>query len=343
MNEYRTFPRTALWLTILFILAASLFVARLITTPKPVYSAQVQLTRSSSGAISPDHWDFSSFAVTYQINTSIASNIAGGSGAAISAVQHAFATWRSAPNASVQVSQGANSSLAAPAFDGVNLVCFVCQADFAKDSSTLAVTLTTTADAAGQDTKHNTTSKFAGQILDADIIFNPAVQWVTNGRPGSNQEDLQTVATHEIGHFFGLDHSAIVRAVMYPFGGATLTTLSYDDLAGLMQLYPKSSPDFATGKISGMVTFANGGGVFGAHVFADSTTNSSPAAGGIRKSAIGALTAPDGTYTIIGLPPDNYTVGVEPLDGPVTNSNVSEYAPAYNRGSVQTNFNTRWH
>jgi len=343
MNEYRRLPRTTLWLIVLFILASLFFVVRLITTPKPVYSAQVQLTRNGSGAPSPDHWDFSSFEVTYQFNTTVGSNIPSGSSAAVSAVQHAFATWKSAPNASVQVSQGANTPLSAPAFDGVNLVCFVCQADFAKDSSTLAVTLTTTADAVGQDTKHNTTSRFAGQILDADIIFNPAVQWVTNGRPGSNQEDLQTVATHEVGHFFGLDHSAVVRAVMFPFGGATLTTLSYDDLAGLMQLYPKSSPDFATGKISGTVTFANGGGVFGAHVFADSTTNSSPAVGGIRKSTIGALTAPDGTYTIIGLPPDNYTVGVEPLDGPVTNSNLAEYAPAYNQSSVQTNFNTRWH
>ena len=343
MNEYRRFPRTTLWFTILFVVAALLFVSRLIYTPKPVYSAQVQLTLSRSGVPSPDHWDFPSFVVTYQINTSVGSNIVGGSGPAVAAVQHAFATWKAAPNTSLEVSQGSNSTVTTPAFDGVNLVCFVCQADFAKDASTLAVTLITTADAAGEDSKHNTATKFAGQVLDADIIFNPAVQWVTNGQPDSNQEDLQTVATHEIGHFFGLDHSAVVRAVMYPFGGGSLTTLSYDDVAGLMQVYPESSPDYTTGKISGTVTFANGGGVFGAHVFADSTTNSSPAVGGIRKSAIGALTAPDGTYTISGLPPDNYTVGVEPLDGPVTNSNFSGYSPAYNKTSVQTNFNTRWH
>jgi hypothetical protein len=343
MNEYRQFPRTTLWLTCLFIVTALLFVARLFTAPKPVYSAQVQLTRSTSGVPSPDRWDFSSFSVTYQINPSVGANVGGGSGPAVSAVQHAFGTWKAAPNSSLQISQGANSAVAAPAFDGVNLICFVCQADFAKDSSTLAVTLTTTADAAGEDTKHNTGSKFAGQILDADIIFNPAVQWVTNGQPGTNQEDLQTVATHEVGHFFGLDHSAVVRAVMYPFGGGTLTTLSYDDVAGLMQLYPKSSPDYATGKISGTVTFANGGAIFGAHVFADSTTNSAPPVGGIRKSPIGTLTAPDGTYTIVGLPQDSYTVAAEPLDGPVTNSNLSEYAPAYGLPAVQANFNTRWH
>lgn len=343
MNQHHRFPRTTLWFTILFVAAALLFVARLIYRPKPVYSAQVQLTLSKSGVPSLDHWDFPSFAVTYQINPSVGSNIIGGSGPAVTAVQHAFAVWKSAPNASLQISQGANSTRTTPAFDGVNLVCFVCQADFAMDSSTLAVTLTTTADAAGEDSKHNTGTKFAGQIVDADIIFNPAVQWVTNGQADTDQEDLQTVATHEIGHFFGLDHSAVVRAVMYPFGGGTLTTLSYDDVAGLMQLYPKSSSDYATGKITGTVAFANGGGVFGAHAFADSTTNSSPAVDGIRKSAIGALTAPDGTYTISGLPPDNYTVGVEPLDGPVTNSNLSGYSSAYNKTSVQTTFNTRWH
>jgi hypothetical protein len=343
MNQYRQFPHVTVWLALLFVIGTTLFAGHLLTTPKSVFSAQVQLTRSTSGVPSPDHWDFTSFGLTYQINPSVGSNVGGGSGPAVAAVQHGFATWQSAPNARLQVSQGANSTLTTPAFDGINLICFVCQADFAKDASTLAVTLTTTADAAGEDTKHNTPSSFAGQILDADIIFNPAVQWVTNGQPDTNQEDLQTVATHEIGHFFGLDHSAVVRAVMYPFGGGTLTTLSYDDVAGLMQLYPKSTPDYATGNISGAVTFANGGGVFGAHVFADSTTNSSPVFNGISKSTIGTLTAPDGTYTIVGLPPDKYTVGVEPLDGPVTNSNLSGYSPAYNESSVQANFNTRWH
>lgn len=343
MKEYRQFPHVTAWLAPLFVILAAVFATRLITMPNPVYSAQVQLTRSTSGVPSPDHWDFTSFAVMYQINPSVGSNVGGGSGPAVAAVQHGFATWQAAPNASLQVSRGPNSTLTTAAFDGVNLICFVCQADFAKDSSTLAVTLTTTADAQGEDTKHNTTSNFAGQILDADLIFNPTVQWVTNGQPGGNQEDLQTVATHEIGHFLGLDHSGVVRSVMYPFGGGTLTTLSYDDVAGLMQLYRKSTPDYATGKISGTVTFASGGGVFGAHVFADSTTNSAPVFNGIRKSTISALTAPDGTYTITGLPPDSYTVGVEPLDGPVTNSNLSGYAPVYNQSSVQTTFNTRWH
>jgi len=343
MNEYRRFPHTTAWIALILLIAALFLIARRITALKPVYSAQVQLTRSTTGVPSPDHWDFSSFGVMYQINPAVGSNITGGMSPAITAVENAFGTWKSAPNASVQITQGPNSALNAPGFDGINLICFVCNADFAKESSTLAVTLTTTADAAGQDTKHGNLSQFAGQILDADIIFNPAVQFVTNGKPSSSQQDLQTVATHEVGHFFGLDHTGVVRAVMYPFAGGTLTTLSYDDVAGLMQLYPKSTPDYPTGQVSGTVTFADGGGVFGAHVFADSTTNSAPAFSEIRKSTISAMTAPDGSYKIVGLPADKYTVGVEPLDGPVTNANISGYPAAYGQPSVQTNFNTRWH
>ena len=50
------------------------------------------------------------------------------------------------------------------------------------------------------------------------------------------------MATHEVGHFFGLDHSAVISAVMYPAAPTLLTTLSYDDVAGIASLYPKSTP-----------------------------------------------------------------------------------------------------
>jgi hypothetical protein len=54
------------------------------------------------------------------------------------------------------------------------------------------------------------------------------------------------------------------------------------------------------------------------------------------------LTFPDGTYLITGLPPDSYVVIAEPLDGPVTDSNV-DWASAWGKTAVQSNFTTRWH
>lgn len=320
------------------VMAVAIFCIVGLLLSKPAFSYLSMYTGQNQ-----DHWNFSAFNVNYSINPSAGANISGGSAAAVNAVVASFSTWTTAPNASIPVTRGSDSSITASGFDGINLVCFVCQGDFTKDTTTLAVTITTTADAVGQNTKHGGTSTFAGQILDADILFNTGVQWTTSGQPTNGQEDLQTVATHEIGHFLGLDHSGVVRAVMFPFAPDVLRTLSYDDVAGVSVLYPKSVPDFATGSISGNVSFTSGGGVFGAHVFADSTSASASVWPNVRKSTIGTLSKADGSYVINGLPPDSYTVGAEPLDNPATNGDVSGYATAFGKSSVDAGFNTRFH
>lgn len=310
----------------------------------PAFSYLPMFTRSNSATAQPDHWDLSAFPLTYTVNPAVGSNFAAG-GSPAQIVDASFLTWSSAPNVGLQISRGPDTTTTAVGFDGVNLICFVCNdsSSFGSGTDTLAVTITTTADAPGQDTKHGNASAFAGQILDADILFNPAVQWSTGSVPIGSQQDLQTVATHEIGHFFGLDHSAVVRAIMYPFAPALLTTLSYDDVAGMSQLYPKSSPDVSTGTITGTIRFTSGAGVFGAHVFADSNTGQQSFGSNIRKTPIGILTRPDGTYSISGVPPDSYTITVEPLDQPVTNSDVQGYPSAFGQPSVQTNFGTKSH
>jgi hypothetical protein len=290
-----------------------------------------------------DHWDFSAFQVQWNLNPATGSNIAAPGGRAVSDVmQAAFNTWSSAPNAAVAVTRGPDSAVSSETTSpsNINLVCFVCtDGDFSKDSTTLAVTITTSSNALGQSNGHGGSTTFVGQIIKADIVFNPASMFTTGGGPG---QDLQTVATHEIGHFFGLDHSGVVRAVMNP-AASSLVKLSYDDVAGLSALYPKGSLDVATGSITGTVSFSGGGGVFGAHVFAESVSGNEAFGSNIRKTPIGTLTRPDGSYTIQGVPADSYVVTAEPLDGPVTNSNVSGYPSAFGQPSVQTSFTTRSH
>jgi len=287
----------------------------------------------------PDHWDFAAFPVTWNLNPAKGNNISGSTSVA-SVMQTAFNTWLSAPNTALNVSRGADVSTTSETSSpsNVNLICFVCtDGDFSKDANTLAVTITTTSDRVGESDGHGGTTRFVGQLIKADIVFNPSSTFTTGGTSG---QDLLTVATHEVGHFFGLDHSAVVRAVMFP-AASSITTLGSDDVAGISQLYPKSIPDVATGSISGSIT-QNGAGVFGAHVFAESVTGNAEYPNA-RNTPIGTLTRPDGTYTIQGLPPGSYVVVAEPLDGPVTNSDVSGYSKTFGQPSVQTNFTSRWH
>lgn len=293
--------------------------------PVPASSYVFNFPSGSNGAIR-ERWPATAFPVTWRLNPSSGSNISGGRTLA-EVIQASFATWLAAPNTTLSVMQGANTTNQ-EGNDGVNVICFTCSKQFENQNNTFAVTLTTS----------NTNT---GNIVDADILFNPAKNFATDST-GTGQ-DLQTIATHEIGHFFGLGHTAVVRAMMFPFAPDVEHKLGYDDVAAISTLYPSATKDYNPGSIAGTVKLGSSG-VFGAHVFASSTTGDEPLSGfNIRKTPISVLSFPDGTYKIEGVPADSYTVTAEPLDLPVTNSDVPDFAPAFGRSAVQTNFTTRWH
>ena len=309
----------------------------------PGYSFLPELTIPAGGGTpAANHWSMSSFQVQWNINPSIGSNVTGTT-SVTTIISNSFSTWINAPNTSANVTAGATSSITQEKspHPTINLICFVCSDVSFGGTETLGITLSTSVNGAGLPDGHGGTTQFAGQIIKADIAFNPAVTFDTGGGTG---QDLRTVATHEIGHFLGLDHSAIAHAVMFPQAASVLTTLSFDDVAGISSLYPKTPADVGTGSISGTVTMTTGAPVFGAHVFANSTTGVDPfgAFPTIRPSPIGALSDTAGNFTISGVPADSYLVIAEPLDGPVVDSDIG-WAAAFNQPSVQTNFTTRWH
>src|SRR6185436_11815419 len=174
----------------------------------------------------------------------------------------------------------------------------------------------------------------SGDPIASHIWLNSAAQFTwSTGTPGEvNKFDAQSILTHEIGHLFGLSHSAIGEttlqsgggrsivakaAVMFPIAyppsngatppaGNTLDrVLKPDDVAGISDLYGTSAFHQQTGQIAGKVTL-NGAGVFGSHVFAFNQRNGA-IVGGFALDNTGA-------FVIGGLEPGLYLVGAEPLD-----------------------------
>lgn len=299
-------------------IALSILLAFLLNMPARTYTFNF-----TSGQ--RDHWVSPP---GYRINTTIGSNIAGTGARSVTAViNSAFASWANAPNAAMSATFLGTTGNGISSTDGQNVICFTCSADFTKDNSTLAVTTTSTA-----------TSGIVGQLLDADIAFNPGKSFSTDNSSG---QDLETVAVHEIGHFFGLSHSGIVKAVMFAYAPSFERDLGYDDVAAFSALYP-GAVTVPIQRISGTVRLG-GAGVFGAHVYAESQTTATPFSSPIRKTPISALTDTNGAYVIQGLPNDTYIIVAEPLDDPTSNAEIPDYAKAFGRTAVQTNFTTRWH
>jgi hypothetical protein len=288
-------------------------VAAAIASPAAAY---VRRSFNDKNAPTISSWSTFSFPLEVHLNSNLGKepNIRAGSDAR-TAILNGFKAWERVSTAGVRFSVGADSAVnSSSGSDGINVVSFADTPDNRSDvGDAIAVTLTFFI-------------RSTGDITSGDIIFSPTKTFSTNGE--TDAYDIQGVATHEIGHFLGLDHSGIGSATMFPFGklgDLSARTLDPDDRAGISTLYPSSSFNSTTGRISGRIT-SGGAAVFGAHVVAIDTSTGIVTAG--------AVSLGDGSYLIAGLPPASYRVVAEPLDGPVEQDNLGGIFDS----SVKSNF-----
>jgi hypothetical protein len=224
------------------------------------------------------------------------------------AAARAFATWEAVPTASIAFQFAGFVGVGPDTDDGLSVLGFEPHPEMDRVLGATGFVI----------------DAITGEIVESDIFFNSAFSWTVSATGDASGFDLQSVATHEIGHFLGLGHSALgeteVRpdggrrvlatgAVMFPisFGRGIVAdrTLQPDDIAGVSDLYPDGNFRASTGAVRGRV-LRNGQPVFGAHVVAFN-----PRTG----TLIGGFSIGDGGgFQIVGLTPGPHVIRVEPLD-----------------------------
>jgi len=230
------------------------------------------------------------------------------------AAQRGLDTWAKTPAVTISSQFGGFVSAEAGDNDGANVIGFRARPDLDKVLGATSFQI----------------DSVTGELLESDIFLNSSFDWSVAVGGETGRFDVQSIATHELGHFLGLGHSGLGETEIRPTGGrrviakqATMFPIAFpagniddrtpkpDDLAGLADTYSSAAFNRDYGQASGRVTL-NGRGVFGAHVTAfNSKTGELIAAFSLDTQ---------GTFVIGGLKPGLYLLRAEPLDDADINS-----------------------
>jgi hypothetical protein len=248
--------------------------------------ASTRLTYQIRGTEVQVAWPERSFPLQYQVDR----RVANATPEAVATVDRAFGEWSAAIDTNVSFTNGGVADGLAPGKDGKNTITMA--DDLFSGQRFIALTTNWYDD--------------DGTMREGDIQIDPMA--VTGGY------NLQQLVAHEVGHVLGLDHSAVISSVMYPYvGKAGTNALDSDDRVAITSIYPKRDLTTVGATLKGRVS-GDGGGIFAAQVVAVNERGEPVATG---------LTNAQGDFSIDGLPAGNYRVYAEPLDGPVDVRNLS--------------------
>jgi hypothetical protein len=271
----------------------------------PGHASSVEVTPPAFGA---HRWVRNPIIVSFSSSlNSPAPNIKEGTDV-VAAVRRALESWSTIANIQFfETSSNAEAISAPTEGDGVNLIT-ISPANGSLFENSEAPARTRVFHDAG------------GAIVEADIALNPAVSFSADGTPGTY--DLESAFAHEVGHFLGLEHSAVIGATMQPrqarngvYGLPALSgrSLSSDDVARARALYGPTTGTSISGRLTTNV-LGRARNVYAAHVYAEDI-----ATGNVVASSISSTS---GQYRVDGLAAGVYRLFVQPLDGAIAAAEI---------------------
>jgi len=252
----------------------------------PLFGA-ARLTYFNQGTLIPVAWPDSSFPIRYAIDRRVTQTMP----QAEAILDHAAKDWEAIPNTNLGFQSLGVVDNASAGKDGKNTISIA--DDLFADQKFIALTTNWYDD--------------DGRIIEADMQIDPLA--VSGGY------NLQQLVDHEMGHVLGLDHSAVLSSVMYPYiGNGTSVALDSDDRVAISGAYAKVKPA-AGATLEGRV-YGDEGGIFAAQVVAVNDKGEPVSTG---------LSDKDGNFSLQGVPTGTYRIYAEPLDGPFNVQNLSGF------------------